>query len=47
MSEFEQHEIENGVVLSSASSRSTESLDENIRKILTVVESKGRVLLDW
>ncbi|KAK3710668.1 hypothetical protein QZH41_011012 [Actinostola sp. cb2023] len=46
MSEFEQHEIENGVVLSSASSRSTESLDENIRKILTVVESKGRVLLD-
>lgn len=37
---------ENGVELSSASSRSTESLDENIRKILTVVERKGHVLLD-
>lgn len=42
MSEFGPHENE----LSSASSRSTESLEENIRKILTVVESKGHVLLD-
>lgn len=44
MSEFERHE---GVAcLSSASSKSTESLEENIRKILNVVDGKGRVLVD-
>ena len=45
MSGLEKHEHAVSC-LSSTSSKSTESLEDNIRKILNVVDGKGRVLID-